>query len=487
MRIAGRHGGGILACCVALLVALALPAFAVARPGALDRGFNRSGKVVTVLPDPGRIRSYPNYAVPFEFAPGRVAMATAPGGKLVVATSQAIVRYLANGRRDRSFGGGGAVPIEGLDGFRFQLADVAVDSQGRTLIAGTTKATNGIGLEGQPVAGPIPSIGTVRRYSADGQPDTSFGGGGIVRSFFGAPPATFEGEAYSEPTVSLLGLAVDGEDRPVLSGSSVDEVGRCGSSDARYQRSQAFVARMAVGGGPDPGFASGSSAAIRGLAWLDLPTPRGDGAFAVGGSADPCHERPNEPSVVAAFGSNGLNPIFGGDGLWSRPFMRVSDLAVAPGGRVVLLARTIELKRGKWVESAGRAIRLNRNGSLDRRFGKRGEAAVGLPRRASLAALAVDRGGRVLLAGTMRRKTRAKRGRKPRTQLQFLLVRTTAAGRPDRRFGRRGRVATGFGGRSNVRAAEILVDRANRIMIGGKFSGPKSGNAFAIARYRGGR
>lgn len=479
MGIGKRHIEGLLACFAALL---ALPTVAAARPGALDRGFNGDGKVVTIFPKPERVRSYPNYALPFEFAPGRIAMAGAPGGKIVAASSHAIVRYLANGRRDPGFGGNGAVPIEGIDGFRFQLADVAVDSQGRVLIAGTTKATNGIGLDNLAVPGPLPSIGTVRRYSPNGAPDPSFGSGGVINSYFGAPPATFEGKPYSEPTVSLVGLAVDGQDRPIVTGSSAAEVGRCGASQERYEKAQAFVARRAADGSPDPGFAGGAAAAIVGLSWLALPTPAASGLFAVGAGEDPCRSGgPGQPSVVAGIGDSSLNQAFDGDGFWSHPFTRVSDLAAAPDGKIVLLTRTVELSHGNWIESGGQVLRLRPNGTRDHRFGDNGAALVEPPKGGSLAALTVDSKGRVLLAGTVKRKPKQNRG----AQMRFLLIRTTPSGRLDLHFGHHGQVSTRFGARANVRASDILVDPARRIVVGGKFAGPKSANAFAIARYLG--
>jgi uncharacterized delta-60 repeat protein len=472
----------LVAFCAALLALLAAPSVAAGKAGALDRGFNGDGKVVTAFPD-NEVHRFVNYTLPFEFAPGRIAMASGPGGKLVAASSQAIVRYLPNGRPDPGFGGNGAVPIGLTEGFRFQLADVAVDSKGRVLIAGMTQATNGIGIDNLSLPGPLPSIGTIRRYNPDGQLDPSFGSGGVVNSFFGAPPATFEGKPYSEPAVSLVGLAIDREDRPIVTGSAVAEVGRCGPSQARYERSQAFVARRAVDGGPDPSFAGGATAAIDGLAWLTLPTPTPSGLFAVGAADDPCRNGgPDEPSVLTSSDDNGLNSTFDGDGLWSRPFTRVSDLAVAPGGKIVLLTRTIELRGGYWVESAGSLTRLRADGSLDRRFGQEGRADLPLPKHSTIAAIATDAKGNVLLAGDVRRVAR----RKQRPHRLFMLIRMTPQGAPDaRRFGHRGRVVTSFGSRANVHATDVLVDPAGQIAVGGKFSGPSSTNAFAIARYLG--
>jgi uncharacterized delta-60 repeat protein len=466
------------------VASLVIPAAAGARPGELDRGFNGDGKVVTVFPNPERVRSYPDYQLPFEFAPGRVAMASGPEGKLIVASSKAIVEYAANGARERRFGGNGTVPIEQIEGLNFQLADVAVDSRGRVLVAGTTKETTGIGMGGPPVAGPIPSVATIRRYLPNGVPDPSFGFGGRSISYLGAPPPTFEGRAYPEPAVSVTGLTVDAKDRPVLVGSLVGEVGRCRATEARFERSYAFVARMADDGGPDPSFEDGATRGIRELSWLSSPTPAPSGVFAIGAATDPCgNPGKDEPSSVVSIGNEGPRGPFGGNGFWSRHFMRVSDLAVASGGKVVLLARTVELSRGKWIESAGRAIRLRRDGSLDRSFGRRGEAEVRLPKGGSIVAIATDAKGRVLLAGTVKRKPRSKK----RARLRFLLIRTTAGGKPDREFGSRGRVTTAFGKRSSVRTTGVLVDPKGRIAVGGKFAGDSNHEAFALARYQAGR
>jgi uncharacterized delta-60 repeat protein len=498
--IEGRDGK-LAAALIAVLATLALAAPAPAatpaakqslKAGALDRSFGGDGKVAMVFPEVRGGYFASNYRLPYEFATGRIAMARGSGGTLVVANSEAIVRFLANGRRDPRFGGNGSVPIGDTAGLSFQLADIAVDSKGRVLIAGTTRATNNVGMEGKEVAGPLPSIGTIRRYTSSGALDPSFGAGGVLHSFFGAPPPTFQGSAYDEPAVSIVGLAVDGQDRPIVTGTAVTEVGRCAGPDTRYQRSQAFIARRAaVGGGPDPSFAGAAgSAAIGGLAWLSLPTLTPAGVFAVGEAEDPCRSGgPEEPSVLTGMGDGGLLSGFSGDGLWSRPFVRVSDVAPAPGGKVALLIRTIELRKGEWVESAGRAMLLRANGAIERRFGVAGEADISLPKRGSIAAIAVDRKGRVLLAGALARKIRYRKGKsiERRFRIDFLLMRTTPDGEPDRRFGRRGQVIAGFGKRANVRASELLVDRAGRISVGGKLAGPSGDNAFAIARYKSGR
>jgi uncharacterized delta-60 repeat protein len=455
------------------------------KAGRLDSGFNGDGKVVVALPSSDSRRGSPNYQLPFEFAPGRIVMAAAGGGKLVVAGSKAIVEYLANGRPNPHFGGKGAVPIGRIEGTRFQLADVAVDSKGRVLIAGTAKPENEVGLTGPEVPGPLATVATIRRYLPNGRLDPGFGLEGVLNTDLGAQPPTFEGQPYPEAAVSVLGLAVDQTDRPILTGSAVAEVGLCAPSQNRYQRSQAIVARLTPDGLPDTSFADSGIKSIGGLSWLASPMLNSSGVISVGFPVDPCPRGggPEAPSVLTSLGSYGGLMPFAGDGFWSRPYTRISDVAAAPSGKLVLLARTIELSHGQWFESAGEAVRLRPNGSFDTGFGHRGHANVELPKHSSIAAIATDAKGRVLLAGTVLKG----RGKKRQAQLRFLLIRTTVAGEADERFGRSGRVMTAFGDRGNIRAGDVLIDPSGRIVVGGKFSGPAANGAFAIARYLGGK
>jgi hypothetical protein len=81
------------------------------KPGALDTTFGTGGKVSEEFPAENAGTTGPKYELPFEFTPGHLQMAQAPGGKVVVAGAQKIVRYLANGKLDPSFGQGGVVTV----------------------------------------------------------------------------------------------------------------------------------------------------------------------------------------------------------------------------------------------------------------------------------------------------------------------------------------------------------------------------------------
>jgi uncharacterized delta-60 repeat protein len=477
----------LLASCAAVFATFLIgsqAATAAGKAGRLDRAFGKGGKTVTAFPEEKATRDYVNYALPFEFSPGRIAMAAAGGGKLVAANSRAIVAFLANGRRNPRFGGNGSVPIGPIEGSRFQLADVAVDSQGRVLIAGTTRPKTRFGMDNLALPGPIQSMATIRRYLPNGRLDPGFGSEGVLNTDLGAPRPTFEGQSYEGSAVAVVGLVVDGANRPIVTGSAVVEVGHCTPSQNRYEASQGIVARLTSSGGPDLSFAGKGMQLVGGLSWLGSPAPTSAGIFSAGTSSDPCPrgEDPVNPSVLVSLGKDGgLAPGFAASGFWSRPFTRISSLAVAPSGKIVLLVRTIELSRGEWIESPGEAVRLRANGSFDTGFGHGGSASLNLPKLGDVEAIAVDAKGRVVLAG----QVWVKRGKNWYSKL--LLMRRTAAGEPDREFGRRGRVATSFGARTKVRATDVLVDPAGRIVVGGKIVGPSIFNGFALVRYLSGR
>jgi uncharacterized delta-60 repeat protein len=144
-----------------VLVALVLQASAApAEDGELDRSFGSGGVVLT--PTAG--------TVSFDPAGGR-AMVVQPDGRIVVAGFDAndlvVMRHLADGTPDPSFGVGGTLVTDPVGSDDDELLDMALQSDGRIVVVGWTHT------------GGLPHL-VLARYDADGDLDATFGSGGLV-------------------------------------------------------------------------------------------------------------------------------------------------------------------------------------------------------------------------------------------------------------------------------------------------------------------
>lgn len=454
-----------------VILALALPAAAVAKvhPGQLDKRFGRGGKAVVAFPgeSPGDVGV--KYEVPFQFTPGHLQMAMAPGGKIVIASSMRLARLLPNGKLDRSFGSGGIVPVERPPGQTFLLADVAVDSLGRILLGGSARP-----LPTASSPDPLTSWAMVRRYSADGSLDPGFGSGGTVETDFGIEPPKIGDGHWTGPAVGLRGMVVDANNRPLVTGGSVTEI--CGSSTR--SANTAFVARLTEAGAQDPGFGEGGVRQVPDFGSLAQGHlfPSGD-LLALATPGAPCSGSASH-LALSSFGPSGsLAPGFGFAGLRTIGFTQAPVVALAPSGKILLLGP----KRGHKRNASQLIARLLPSGTFDPGFGRTGRVQLFFPKSSGFGAIAADGKERVLLGGHVTRKL--PRGARRAT---FALVRMKPKGTVDRSFGRRGSVRTGFGGPASAWATQVMV-RGGRILVGGLVSTPRltTGGGFAVSRYFG--
>jgi uncharacterized delta-60 repeat protein len=467
-----------------LLVALAaIAATAAASPkkgrtpktsvaGQLDRSFGKGGKVAIPFPAENAGDVGVKYTLPFQFTAGHLVMAATPGGKLVVAGSTRIARLLPNGKPDPSFGVGGFTTIPQPAGMSFVLAGVAVDSLGRVLIGGSARP-----LPTSTTPDPLISSAAVMRFAADGSPDGSFGQGGTLVSDFGIKAPEIGSGRYKGAAVGLRSLTVDSQNRPVVSGGSVTKIVYCGGETAI---STGFVARLTESGALDPGFGEAGLRQISDLSSFEQGSlVPGGGLFAVGLGKPRCSgEGGGPPVVLTGFGLEGsLNPRFGFAGFRAIGYPSAPVAAVAPSGKIVLLGA--KDKDGKQV-----VIRLLPNGAADPGFGRTGRVQVSGLKHAALAAVAVDRHGRLLFAGRATRRV-SKRDRNHLTRSTFLLGRMNPEGNFDRSFGDKGSLTTGFGGPASSFATQVMFDAKGRILVGGGVSTPRlgTGGGFALARY----
>ena len=443
-----------IAVSLVLVLLAALPATAGAR-GSLDPSFGSGGRVLV----PGEASSKP-------------LTAPAPGGRLVaVLGGRQVLEFRNDGKPDSSFGGDGSVDIAVEPGRSFSPAGVAVDSQGRVLVGGTS--------------GPNPSRATVLRYLPDGSLDPSFGQGGIATTSFELPPPIREpgrvDNRAESAIVEVTALTVTGDDQPVIAGTyaTLGDTG-CYAYDG-------YLGRLDANGNTDRSFGKEgvvTDPQIRQPQLLAL-SPLGDLLYSGLTTPEPVGcIAPGPQSIDGAFADlspNGLpNTTFGGGGQVSHPISVVYGLAVDSRGRLVSLEQSYG---AAYPEDEGklRIRRLLPSGTPDPAFGRNGsvwpKATLGVIRRVGLLTLALDDRNRILLAGG---------GKTPKGAFGFQLMRLGTKGKPDRSFGRQGRIKTGFGSQAETKASAITLGDDGKAILGGSITGsPKlpGGGGSAFARY----
>ncbi len=343
----------------ALVVLLALPATAAARPGDLDPGFN--GGAAVLIGDAEA--QFAGSALALQ-SDGRVTVAGRDGRGFLV------VRRRASGAPDRSFSRNGRLTI-GFDGAtRAGARDVALFRDGRILVAGT------ITLDGvQRFA--------VARLQPGGNLDPNFGVDGTA--------------VVGPPGAQLEAMALQPEGELVLAGSV-----------PAGARRAVLVMRLLADGTPDPGFGRGgtvdsTSVKLAGRARDVLALP--DGRIALAAAAE--RGRAARATFLAArlTPTGAFDPTFDGDGVArvATTTRRVrgggaAAIALDRRGRL-LLAGTA---RGGGGRDDATVVRLTPAGLPDASFGRDGVARLTDPRGRSLRIVAMrrDTRRRLVLGGS---------------------------------------------------------------------------------------
>jgi uncharacterized delta-60 repeat protein len=442
-------------------------------PGQLDRSFADNGRLVV----PGALEV--------------VRLDSTPDNRIIVAVGPGVREFLPNGKPNRTFGVNGVLEPAATGGMSFSLAGIAVDSEGRLLIAGTTRSPEA--SPGPPnFPGPSAAWAAVYRFLPNGQPDLSFGSAGVTLTTFDQKPPTGPGPGiygyerlgefpYTTASVAVSGLAVDAEDRPVVTGTSTSRVTPgCylpPLSGVGYQ-SRTYVGRLTTTGQPDPSFGSGGAATDESYENPGNPAVGSDGRIVYTNAiADRC-PRGSEwvPSAITTLGADGvaLNRFFVGSPS-ARREVNVEATAIDGRNRVLTLSR---LPFSEGTEAAWtRVERRLPNGALDKTFGRGGIANLGLSESSALA-IAVDGRNRILIAG------RAEIGKGKVRRFCFGLARLNADGKKDLGFGRSGKTKTSFPPRTEASVSAMAIDDKGRIILGGIANRAlQTDNALALARY----
>ena len=355
------------------------------------------------------------------------AVAIQPDGLVVAVghsgtspSSIAVARFLTDGTKDASFGGGdGRVTTVVASGA--VATGVVIQPDGRIVVAGTAESAPsggvgqvtlvrydgadgaldmGFGTNGVVVTPPVTDaevaalalqpdgrlvvVGTddgkimVRRYDADGSADGTFGTGGLVTTAIGT---------------SARGLAVVLEPGGaiVVAGGATVAPGDEDFALVRYASDGTLDATFGGGGIVTTTMAGTSEAAV---ALVRDPTGRLVAAGATGGTFPPHF------MLIRYDGAGALDPSFGSGGIMVDTSVPGQPRALALQGDGKLVAAGVQLSAiGPWIFGYAHLARYDDTGAPDPSFGMNGEVASQWDDHSEVFAIALHSDGRIVVAG----------------------------------------------------------------------------------------
>ena len=400
--------------------------------GTPDSSFGDDGIVTTTL---GAIGGDSANSVVID-GQGRIVVA----GSARVGANQdiVVVRYIADGTLDASFGGDGVVTtsIGSVDDFGHS---VALDSQGRIVVAGFY------------YVGTVPDIAVVR-YTANGTLDTSFGGGdGIVTTSI----AIGNDLGYS--------VALDSQGRIVVAGSSNNGLNQ-----------DIAVVRYTANGTLDTSFGSGDGI-------VTTPIGTGDdygqsvlldsqGRIVVAGYFYNGSNL-NDIAVVRYNADGTLDASFGGDGIVTIGQTSAENAYSAvldSNGKITVVGSS---------DGDIFVVRLNPNGTTDTSFGEgNGTVTTSIWQKLDVGfSVGIDSRSRIVVAGYSDNSVGV-------MNMDFAVVRYNPDGSLDTSFcDGAGRLATPIG-TSNDFGRSVAFDSQGRIVVAGT-SDSITTSDIAVVRY----
>jgi uncharacterized delta-60 repeat protein len=444
-----------LICLLSLaLLPLAVPSVAAASHPSLDPSFAGGGALIE--------RGFGEQRVVADGSGHLLAAALAPGGI-------SVLRLRSDGSRDPSFGAGGAAFIP-LRGARFgSVTDVAVQPNGKILVAATYSADGGEGY--------VRTTPVLARLDTDGGIDTGFGGFGHLWE----TPGLIVTKKVRAIIVRDREIVVAGGDEQGLS---------------------AYVGRFHLDGSHDSEVGQGGWVSVPPRYLKELPTHgniglsgllsgRGGSYYATGWA--------NGKLMVARFRRSGeLAAGFGTHGIvlskvrGYRPChcLRVADAAEDRNGHLLLVGTT-NSGSGYPTKRAPHLVvlaRYRRDGRLDRGFGG-GDgivyAAAGSPLRFNSrgSGVAVQPDGRIAVAGS---SATAHTGSND-GPARFTVFRFLPNGHRDRGFFGDGIFRARFGAYSAEATQALAQPPGGRLVVAGStaFQPRYSDLRGIITRFRG--
>lgn len=293
---------------------------------------------------------------------GRIVVAGTVGADCCFGRGFFFARFLPNGRFDRSFSGDGRCKV--AFGDISGANDIALDDQGRIVAAGYDNGrSDGLHL-------------AVVRLKQNGTLDRSFGADGRVRLQVGSSSS----EANS--------VAIDSLGRIVVGGEAVPQ------GDMLHFA----VARLLPDGSLDPSFSRDGSqfSGVRG--WIESVVIDARNRVVAAGPAY-IYNQDKYAFGVARYRTDGsFDPSFSGDGSTVTPFADhayPNSVALDPQGRIVAAGFTFSNFKNLAL------ARYGPTGSLDTSFGIDGRIEMDLEGTDRLNAVTIDPQGRIVAGGAL--------------------------------------------------------------------------------------
>ena len=430
-----RRFSAVALCTFAL--ALSLPNLVhAAADGDLDPTFGVGGKV-----DP-LIGGANASAVAIDASGRIVAAGTSPTATATMDFT--LIRYLADGTLDPSFGTGGVVTTDFAQNHDYGTS-LAIDKNGRIVVAGYTQFETVIDCSTpeRPECTQNTSAFyfALARYNVDGTLDLTFGpdaNGKVITDFSG----------FSD-TATAVGVASDG--KIVVSGYSFTPNPLLAViAVARYNDNGTMDATFGTGGKVTT--ASGQVLAGYSLAIQSDRKIIVGGNFYNGTNYDIALARYNvDGTLDSTFGTAGIATTDGGQ--WEI----VSAIVLDRSGRIVVAGATTPDRMENTADLL--VARYNTDGTPDLTFSGDGRASTDIGAGDVAYAVRVDALGRVVVAG----QTAGAGGR------DFVVARYKRDGSLDTSFGSAGYVTTDFSGQSEI-ATGLAIDALNRIVAAGSLN-----------------
>jgi uncharacterized delta-60 repeat protein len=474
LSIQGRTGEGAEVVTESTVVALDAS-------GKLDPSFGEGGQVATL----GRVIGAGVAADEALLVAGTKPRGPGPKEK---AEEFYVSRYTATGKLDPAYAGGSGIAALSPEG-EAQAGSALVEANGSVLIGGLVKPRSA----GCPRGYSCDRTPAVVRFTPGGQPDAGFGKGGLVllpalsvrigsssylygvdalaarpgggvfaagEAEHAAFVAAIRGDGSLDGGFGAGGIVTKSNPQTTLSAPVATGVDRsrdvfvAAQTDSGMWLSEGVaVLRYSPDGKLDREFGE------EGVAFV----PPGKQALAVAPNGSSYLTSASESTLTKLTPKGVLDPRFGTEGTVDFPLAKrhYAPEAVVrlPDGDLVV-AGNLDSRHG----SRPAVVRYLPDGRVDRSFGKSGVEVVklGRGRQWQVETMAIDRKGRILLAGSAPR-------RHPRgccTQAG-MLIRLDADGRLDRHFGRGGGVLAGGGALTQVNS---LALRGNRILAVATFT-----------------